>query len=111
VCRQGGDPNIGPRLPLLLREGGFENVGVTAVQPIGIQGEVKLMNPITMENIADRVFQEGLATREEIEEVVRALYEFAADPNTVAGVPRVIQAWGRRPTAYCSAPNGRSESS
>lgn len=99
VRRRGGDPNIGPRLPLLLRDGGFENVEVSIVQPIGTQGEVKLMNPITMENIADAVLEEGLATREEIEEVVRELYAFAADPNTVAGVPRVVQAWGRRPTA------------
>jgi hypothetical protein len=27
---------------------------------------------------------------------VHELYEFAADPTTVAGTPRVIQAWGRR---------------
>jgi hypothetical protein len=99
VHRRGGDPNIGPRLPLLLKEGGFEEVGVCTVQPIGIQGEVKLLNPITMENIADAVLEEGLATGEEIEEVVRELYAFAADDGTVAGVPRVVQAWGRRPTA------------
>ena len=41
----------------------------------------------------------GLATREEIDDVVRELYEFAADPNTVAGMPRVVQSWGRRPLA------------
>jgi SAM-dependent methyltransferase len=99
VRRRGGDPDIGPRLPLLLRSCGFENVGVSVVQPIGTQGEIKLLNPITMENIVDTVLQEGLATREEIEEVVRELYGFAADPNTVAGVPRVVQAWGRCPTA------------
>jgi hypothetical protein len=45
------------------------------------------------------VLEEGLATRVEIDDVVRALYEFAADENTIAGMPRVVQAWGRRPTA------------
>ena len=67
------------------------------VQPIGTEGEAKLINPITMENIAGAVLEDGLATREEIEDVVRELYEFAADPNTVAGMPRVVQSWGRRP--------------
>jgi hypothetical protein len=38
-----------------------------------------------MENIADAVLEEGLATRAEIDEVVRELYEFAADQSTVAG--------------------------
>jgi len=97
VSRRGGDPNIGPRLPLLLKQCGFEDVGVCVVQPIGTEGEAKLINPITMENIAGAVLEDGLATREEIEDVVRELYEFAADPNRVAGMPRVVQSWGRRP--------------
>lgn len=99
VRRRGGDPDIGPRLPLLLKECELEDVGVSVVQPIGTQGEVKLINPLTMENIADAVLEDGLATRAEIDAIVRELYEFAADPNTVAGVPRVVQAWGRRPVA------------
>src|SRR5881628_1672824 len=48
VSRRGGDPNIGPRLPLLSKQCGFEDVGVCVVQPIGTEGEAKLINPITM---------------------------------------------------------------
>ncbi len=99
VRRRGGDPNLGPRLPLFLRDSGFEDIGVSVVQPLGIEGEVKLMNPITMENIADAILEDDLTTREEIEDVIRELYAFAADHGTVAGVPRVVQAWGQRPTA------------
>ncbi len=99
VRRRGGDPNIGPRLPLLLTRGGLEDVGVCVVQPMGTHGEVKVVEALTMENIAEAVLQEGLATRAEVDEVVHALYEFAADPDTLAGVPRVVQAWGRRPAA------------
>jgi SAM-dependent methyltransferase len=99
VARRGGDPNIGPRLPALLKQGGFEGVGVAVAQPVGTEGEVKLLNPLTMENIASAVLADGLASQLEIDDVVRELYEFANDPNTVAGTPRVVQAWGRRPTA------------
>jgi hypothetical protein len=48
---------------------------------------------------APAVLADGLASQQEIDEVVRELYEFAADPNTVAGTPRVVQARGRRSTA------------
>ena len=58
-----------------------------------------LINALTMENIAPAVLADGLASRQEIDEVVRELYEFATNPNTVAGTPRVVQAWGRRPAA------------
>jgi 2-polyprenyl-3-methyl-5-hydroxy-6-metoxy-1,4-benzoquinol methylase len=97
VRKRGGDPNIGPRLPFLLADGGFEKVDLNIVQPIGAQGEVKLVNPITLECVADPILEDGLASAEEIEATVRALYEFAANPRTLAGVARVIQAWGRRP--------------
>lgn len=87
VTQRGGDPNIGPRLPVLLKRGGFEAVGLGVVQPVGTEGEVKLLNPLTMENIASAVLADGLASQHEIDDVVRELYEFAADPNTVAGMP------------------------
>ena len=92
-------PNIGPRLPLLLRACGLEDIGISVVQPIGTEGEVELIDPLTMENIADTVLEDRFATRSEIDEIVRELHEFAADQGTVGGVPRVVQAWGRRAAA------------
>jgi hypothetical protein len=38
----------------------------------------------------------GLATEDEIHEVIRALYEIAADDQTVMSLPRIVQAWGYR---------------
>jgi SAM-dependent methyltransferase len=99
VRRRGGDPNIGPRLPFLLTDGGFEKVDMTLVQPIATKGKVKLLNAITLENIADAIMQDGLASRHEIDTLVQDLYRFADNPRTVAGVPRIIQAWGHRPGA------------
>jgi ubiquinone/menaquinone biosynthesis C-methylase UbiE len=95
--RRGADANIGPRLPGLLEEAGFENVQMNVVQPSGTTGEVKLLNPITMENIATAVLTEGLTTPAEVVQLVTELYEFARTPGTVAGLPRIVEAWGRQP--------------
>jgi ubiquinone/menaquinone biosynthesis C-methylase UbiE len=95
--RRGVDANIGPRLPSLLVEAGFENIQVNVVQPSGLGREVKLISPLTMENIADAVIAEGLATAEEIEHIVRELYAFADTPGTLGSMPRVFETWATQP--------------
>ena len=97
VRRRGADPHIGPRLPSLLSEAGFTALDVAVTQPVGLTGEVKLLDPVTMENIAGAVLDERLATQGEIDDVVQKMFDFAADPTTVVSVPRIVQAWGRRP--------------
>jgi len=96
VSRRGGDPNIGHRLPALMQQCGFQGIDVHAVQPMGLVGEAKLLNPLTMENIAGAVLEDGLATSDEIAALAAALYAFAADPTTLAGAPRMVQVAGRR---------------
>ena len=96
VRHRGGDPDIGPRLPLLLKGRGFTHVGVNVVQPVACEGEVKLINALTMENIADAVLEDKLASREEIDSIVRDLYDYAANPATIAGTPRIVQSWGQK---------------
>ncbi len=99
VTRRGGDPNIGQKLPTLLAQAGFEDVAAAVVQPVGLTGEAKLLNALTMENIAGTVLADRLASREEVDELVAELYRFAKNPRTLAGLPRIVQAWGRRPEA------------
>ena len=94
---RGCDPNIGPRLPSLLREAGLVELGMHVVQPAGFEGEVKLMGAITLEAIADAVVGAGLATHVELEQLVDEMYVFAQTDGTVASVPRIVQAWGRTP--------------
>ncbi len=99
IHRRGGDPNMGQRLPVLMKECGLEAIRISVVQPIGLTGEVKQLNGLTMENIADAVVADQLATRTEIDEIVSELNDFAANERTVMGVPRVVQVWGRLPFA------------
>jgi ubiquinone/menaquinone biosynthesis C-methylase UbiE len=95
--RKGGDANLGPRLASLLAAAGFEDVQMNVVQHASTVGEVKLLTPLTMENIADSVLSEGLADRTEIDALVMELYEFANTPGTIGCTPRIFEAWGRRP--------------
>jgi 2-polyprenyl-3-methyl-5-hydroxy-6-metoxy-1,4-benzoquinol methylase len=99
VRRKGADANIGPRLPALLIETGFENVRLNVVQPAGTDGEVKLITPLTMQNIAGAVLAEGLASPAEVDQLVAELYEFAHMPGSVGCMPRVVEAWGNQSKA------------
>lgn len=95
VRRKGGDANIGPRLPSLLMAAGFSDVEANVVQPSGTSGEVKLVTPLTMENIADSAVQEDLIASDEVSQLVAELYEYANSPGTIGCLPRVVQTWGR----------------
>jgi SAM-dependent methyltransferase len=97
VQGRGCDPNIGPRLPGLLRDTGLDRVAVNVVQPAGISGEVKLISPLTLEAIADAVLAAGLADRDELGELVDDLYAFAGEDGTFMSIPRIVQAWGFAP--------------
>jgi ubiquinone/menaquinone biosynthesis C-methylase UbiE len=92
--RKGGDANIGPRLPALLAESGLENVQVNLLQPVAMAGELKLIAPITMENIAHTLVADGLASQTEIQRIVEELYEYARAPGTLVSGPRIVEAWG-----------------
>jgi ubiquinone/menaquinone biosynthesis C-methylase UbiE len=99
VRRKGADPNIGPRVPSLLTDAGFENVEMRLVQPAGMVGEVKLMTPITMQCIGPAVIAGGLASEAEVAGLVAELFEYAHTPGTIGCVPRVVQAWGYQPVS------------
>jgi predicted O-methyltransferase YrrM len=96
VQRRGGDPNLGPKLPGMLRKAGAEGVQVNVVQPAHLEGDGKLIASITMARIADSVISEGLASEAEVEAVIAGLNDAAADSEFVMSLPRIFQTWGRR---------------
>ena len=57
-----GTPNIGIRLPSLLRATGLTDPQMNVVQAAGFDGEVKMIAPITLEAIADAVLAAELCT-------------------------------------------------
>jgi len=94
--RRGGDPEIGLKLPQMLVEAGLSVGGVGVAHPSDVDGDAKLLNALTMENISDAVVSDGLATREEVDQLVAALNKCVQDTRTFASVTRTIQVWGRR---------------
>lgn len=94
VRTRGGDPNIGPRLPGLLRTTGYDDVRMRLWHPAAMEGGIKLLICVTLQDIAGPVLQDGLADRDTFMETTEALYRFARDPHTVLGGPRIVQAWG-----------------
>jgi SAM-dependent methyltransferase len=93
---RGGDPNIGPRLPGLLGGAGLVDVEVNIVQPAGVAGEVLVIAPLTLENVAEAVVAAGVASRPDVDQTVDDLYALARAGGTVMSLPRIVQAWGRR---------------
>ena len=93
VARErGADAHIGPRLPSIFAAAGFATVHMNVVQPV--DGEAKLMSPITMEKLAPAVLSAGLATKGEIDGIVDALCAHAHAAGTIASLPRIFEVWG-----------------
>jgi SAM-dependent methyltransferase len=95
VERRGADPNIGPRLPGLLRRAGFEDVRLQVHHPTALEGGIKLLTCVTLESIAETVVGDDLISEPELHATIEELYAFARDPHSVLGGPRVFQTWGR----------------
>lgn len=95
VRTRGGAPNIGPRLPGILRDAGFDDVQMKLVHHVALEGGIKILSCVTLENIAETVLQDRLITEGALNETIEELYAFAYNPHTVLGGPRVFQAWGR----------------
>jgi ubiquinone/menaquinone biosynthesis C-methylase UbiE len=92
--RRGADPLIGRRLAGLLEQAGFKDIQVGLVQPFGRTGDVKRMASLTFQAISGGLVDSGLATADEVTNILAELEAFAARPDTAMSIPRIFQAWG-----------------
>jgi SAM-dependent methyltransferase len=95
VSRFGGNADIGPALPALLRSAGVKRIALDVCQPSALTGPTKLMSVVTLERISRAAIGEQLATPDEIDALAAALRDYYEDPTTLMSVPRIIRAWGR----------------
>lgn len=94
VHERGGDPQIGPCLPGLLRQAGFINIQLKLHHPVALEGGIKLLTCVTLENISEAALIDNLISEASLRAIREELYAFARNPDTVMGGPRVFQAWG-----------------
>jgi SAM-dependent methyltransferase len=99
AVHRGGDPWLGRRLPILFAEAGLEDIGVHIEQPAGFDADTKLLGALTFESIADTAVEAGLADAGEIDAHLHELHRFAARPDTLLSLPRMVQVWARVPAA------------
>ena len=102
--RRGGDPNIGPKLPAMLRRAGIQEIELNVVQPAHIHGEGKLMAPLTMSRISDALTAEGLATESEVQQILTRIEsrrrrlrdgdQFTEDLSSLGQARTVIELYG-----------------
>lgn len=97
VRRNGGDAARGADLFRLLSDAGVEHASLEVALPAFVDGEAKSMAAITMQHIRGPVREAGLASDDEMDRLVEELSAIAADSRTILSMPRVFQAWGRRP--------------
>lgn len=92
--RRGGNADIGPQLPGMLRTAGLEDVQVRVVQPVSLDGGAKLLCVLTLERTATAIVDGGITSAEEVAAVLAELRMLAADRTTLISVPRIVQSWG-----------------
>jgi SAM-dependent methyltransferase len=95
--RNGGDAFFGQKLPMFLKDGGLADLHTRISQPAALDGEVKVINALTMEGVGPRAVAAGLTTEDEVKRIADDLYDAAADPTVFMSIVRIVQAWGRKP--------------
>jgi SAM-dependent methyltransferase len=95
VARRGGNAIIGPLLPALLRDAGFDQIQVRVSHPVAMLGGIKTLTCMTLESISEAVRNDGLISESQLRELTEDLRVFAANPETILGGPRVFQVIGK----------------
>ena len=96
ALRNGGDPFIGVRLPGLLLDAGFERVQPSIAHPVGLEGDVKLLPPLTIENIKAMAVKHAVATAEEVDDGRRSALRARPRPVGAGRNPHIVQVWGEK---------------
>lgn len=94
--RHGGDPIAGRKLHRYFLEAGIPEPQTTVVLRVDHMGEAKSLPLLTIDATADAIIEQGVASAEDVRAALSRLADFAADPHSLSGSPRLFQAWSRR---------------
>jgi hypothetical protein len=96
LARHGGDPLAGRKLYRHFGQAGIPAPELSVVQRADAVGEAKTLPYSTVEATAEAIIGEGIASADQLRAALDSLDDFAADPASVCGSPRLFQAWSRR---------------
>ena len=89
--RQGADFRIGPKLPNLVLDAGFQLLPFGLAQPVFTKGDAKRLPEWTLEECAPALIADNFASQEEIQSLTAELQQLAADERTQFGMARMTQ--------------------
>ncbi len=91
-CATAATPTSAGACRRCLLDAGFERVQPSIAQPAGIEGEVKLLPPLTVENIKAMVVKHGVASGRGGRRRGRRAVRARPRPTTFMVRPRIVQA-------------------
>jgi SAM-dependent methyltransferase len=87
---------LGETLHQLIWDLGMLNLEVSRVQPVKLQGNTKLLMPLSLMEAKTALVKAGISTSEEVEHTISALSMLVENDKVLFGVPRVTQIWARK---------------
>jgi ubiquinone/menaquinone biosynthesis C-methylase UbiE len=97
--KRGLDYNIGPKLPGYLRQIGCVDIDTSLAQWAYFRGERKRFWEYTLMEAAHAAIEDGLISKQQVEERVEAMRAVNEDEGVLLIMPRVWQVWGRKAIA------------
>ncbi len=96
------NPNLGDSIYSLYYKMNIKIESVNFVQPIYQTQKHKLLVPLTLVEAQKSVIDEGLATHNEIEELIETLYTIVEDSSNLFSFPRTTQICGQKLSDTCT---------
>jgi ubiquinone/menaquinone biosynthesis C-methylase UbiE len=98
AARNGADPDMGRRVPELLRDAGLEDVGAEVrAQLYPVRHSRRTIRLDLVRTMRPQIVEMGIATHRELDELDRAARKHLDDPRTVVMSGLLFLCWGRKP--------------
>lgn len=94
-----GDARSVLSLPTAFRRAGLVEVKLSLYQLVATASDLKEILPLTLALSSEAIASDGIASADEIDEVVAQLYELSEDPAVSFAMPRIHQIFGRVPAS------------
>jgi ubiquinone/menaquinone biosynthesis C-methylase UbiE len=96
VSSNGGDAELGVRLPSIFKSAGLKNISFDVIQPVFTKEEGKWMAYITLEKIKPALLRANIVAEQELNELLEELAAFTRNEQTLISMPRIFRVIGEK---------------